>query len=238
MRTLDREPHLFSATLGPAEKALLICGIFGALLYTAMVVFIPAHWDGYSSASQTVSELSAIGAPTRTTWIALGKVYGLLTLAFGLGVWLSAARSRRLRVVGGALIVQSIINLSWPPMHLRGVVPTLTDTLHIAFAMAWLFLMLLGMGVAAAAFGRWFRLYSGAVLAVFVVFGALSGIEAPRIAANLPTPWIGVWERINIGASMSWVIVLAIMLLRRPKSPHTGPRGSRQISHATLVGAS
>ena len=31
-----------------------------------------------------------------------------------------------------------------------------------------------------------------------------------RIAANLPTPWIGVWERINLGVFLLWVVVLAL----------------------------
>ena len=51
------------------------------------------------------------------------------------------------------------------------------------------------------------------------------GVDAPRIAANLPTPWIGVWERINIGVFLLWVVVLAIALLRiRETSNSTGTR--------------
>jgi hypothetical protein len=51
---------------------------------------------------------------------------------------------------------------------------------------------------------------------LFVVFGALTGLQAPRIAANLPTPWVGVWQRINIGVFLLWVVVLVIALLRAP----------------------
>lgn len=32
----------------------------------------------------------------------------------------------------------------------------------------------------------------------------------------MPTPWMGVWERINIIAYMIWIVVLAILLLRAP----------------------
>jgi hypothetical protein len=56
------------------------------------------------------------------------------------------------------------------------------------------------------------------------VFGVLTGLDAPRLAANLPTPWMGVWERINIFGYLLWIIVLAIILLRekgaRPNSHH------------------
>jgi len=55
-----------------------------------MLVFVAMRWEGYSSASQTVSELSAIGAPTRSLWVPLGAVYTLLVTAFGWGVLVSA----------------------------------------------------------------------------------------------------------------------------------------------------
>lgn len=44
--------------------------------------------------------------------------------------------------------------------------------------------------------------------------GVLTGFDGPRIAANLPTPLVGVWERVNIGVFLLWVMVLAIALLR------------------------
>lgn len=45
--------------------------------------------------------------------------------------------------------------------------------------MAWLVLALLVIGFGAAALGRKFRLYSIATLAVFVVFGTLTGLDGP-----------------------------------------------------------
>ncbi len=75
-------------------KLLLFCSILSSLLYVAMNVFVPMLFEGYSLASQTVSELSAIGAPTRPLWVWLGTVYALLVVAFGWGVWKSAGRSR------------------------------------------------------------------------------------------------------------------------------------------------
>jgi hypothetical protein len=38
-------------------------------------------------------------------------------------------------------------------------------------------------------------------------------VDAPRLAASLLTPWVGVWERINIGVFLVWVVVLAVALL-------------------------
>lgn len=197
------------------RKTLLACGILSSLLYAAMLVFIPMQWDAYSSASQTVSELSALDAPTRSLWVPLGIVWTLLYAAFGWGVWTAAGPRRPLRIAGAMITVHGVLGIFWPPMHLRGTEATLTDTLHIVWSIATVLLMALAIGFAAAALGRRFRGYSIVTLAVFVVFGALTGIDGPRIAANLPTPWIGVWERINIGVFLLWVVVLAIALSRR-----------------------
>jgi hypothetical protein len=198
-------------------KNLLICGILSSLLYVLMNILAPMEFEGYSMSSQTVSELSAIDAPTRSSWVFLAVLYILLFAAFGLGVGKSAAGNRQLRIVARLIIVYAIINAYWPPMHLRGNEPTLTDTLHIVWAMVTLTLMMLIMGFGAAALGRSFRFYTIVTFVVFLTFGILIGTEAPGIPKNLPTPRIGIWKRVNIGAYMLWVIVFAIALLRRQK---------------------
>ncbi len=201
------------------RKALLVCGILSALLYAAMLVFVPMRWPAYSSAAHTVSELSAIGAPTRSLWVPLGVVWALLYAAFGWAVWRAAGSSRSLRVAGGVIIVAVLFGVFWPPMHQREVLAaggaTLTDTLHIVWTAVNGVLTLLAMGFAAAALGKRFRVYSIATMVILVAAGAVTSLDAPRMQANLPTPWIGVWERVNIGVWLLWVVVLAVTLLRR-----------------------
>lgn len=204
-----------------SRKLLLLCGVLSSLLYVAMNLFVALRWEEYSSVSQTVSELSAIGAPTRALWIRLGFVYTLLVIAFAWGVWRSGGRNRPLRIAGGLMISYGVVSLAWPlaPMHLRGAEFTLTDSLHITLAMVTVLLMLLAIGFGARALGHRFRRYSVATMAVLLAFGVLTAIESPRIAANLPTPWIGVWERINIAAFLLWIVVLAIALWGQPPEP-------------------
>lgn len=207
------------------RKALLTCGILSSLLYIAINIIVPMQWKEYSSFSQTVSELSAIGAPTRSLWVLLCTPYSLLVAAFGWGIWLSAGQNRSLHIVGGLLVAYGIIGIFWPPMHLREALAagekSLTDTLHIVFTVVTVLLMLLAMGFGAAAFGKRFRIYSTATMLTLLIFGILTSTAAPRVQANLPTPWAGVWERINIGVFMVWVIVLAIMLLQKSKRTPT-----------------
>lgn len=209
------------------KKILLFCGILSSLLYLAMNIFIPMLWKEYSMVSQVVSELSAIGAPTRPVWFAWGLVYALLVMGFGMGIWQSTAGNRSLRIMGALFIADGIVSLFWPPMHLRGAEMTLTDILHIVFSFVWLALALLIVGFGAAAFRGRFHLYTLATIALFVVFGILTGTEAPNIAKNLPTPRIGVWERINIAVYMLWIAVLAVVLLR--EIPSDGKRRKTMV---------
>jgi hypothetical protein len=198
------------------RKVLLICGIVSSLLYVAMNIVGAMQFEGYDSTSQAVSELSAIGAPSRPVWVLLGIVYQVLVIAFGWGVWASAGRNRPLRVVGGLLLAYGVVGLAAPffPMHMRGAGVTLTDTVHKILTMVTVLLMLTAIGFGAAAFRKWFRFYSIATIVILLVFGALTGLDAPRIEANLPTPWVGVTERIDIGVFLLWVVVLAVALLR------------------------
>jgi Protein of unknown function (DUF998) len=186
-----------------------------------MNIFIPMLYEGYSLVTQTVSELSAIGAPTRPLWFWLGILYTVLTAIFGWGVLQSADRNRPLKIVGVLMIISGVIGLIWLPMHQRKVIAagggTFTDTWHIIMSMITLLLMLLIMGLGAVAFGKRFRLYSIGSIILFIVFGILTGLEAPDISTNHATPMIGVWERINIGIYMLWVTVLAIVILRIEK---------------------
>ena len=206
---------------------LLACGVLASLLYGAMIAAV--RFDGYSPISQTVSELSAIRAPTRPLWMLLGSVYDVLVIAFGVGVWMSACkprpasrRRRAGRIRTARLDVAVCLDAS--ARGAGGGRGTPSDTLHVALGMVTVLFMLVAIGTGAAAFGRRFRFYSIATILVLLVFGALTALDQPRIAANLPTPWVGVWERVDISAFLLWALVLAIALLRVQRAAGTDTR--------------
>lgn len=210
-------------------KIALFCGILSSLLYVAMNIICAGQYEGYSSASQTVSELSAIEAPSRPLWVQMSIAYALLLLVFAWGVLQAAGSNKKIRLIGVMLIVYTVIGLFWPPMHQRQVLAagggTMTDTLHIVFTFLTVPVMMFITAYGAATFGRAFRWYSIATISIQIIFGVLTGLDAPEMEANLPTPLIGVWERISIGASMLWIIVFAIIMLKRESTQHlTGIR--------------
>lgn len=196
-------------------SVLLTCGIFSSLYYVAINIIVPFFYDGYSYTTLTVSELSAIGAPTRSLWIGLATVYVISFGLFGYGLLLSAKGNLKLLIVGVLIMVYSLINSYWPPMHMRGSVTSLTDTLHLVWAGVTVALMIIIMGVGAAALGRSFKVYTAVTIAANTVFGILTSLEAPGVPINAPTPHIGIWERVNIGVFMVWVIVFAIEVRNR-----------------------
>jgi hypothetical protein len=202
-------------------KLLLICGILSSLLYTGMCIYIARFYDGYDFYSQTVSELSAVGVSTRMMWVSLGTVYTLLVTLFGYGVWLSGERSKPLRLTGSFLFIYGITGILWPlvPMHTRQVLAdggaTITDRLHLVMAGTTVLLMLAAIVSGSFAISRQFKIYSVLTIIVLFLFGFLTALDAPKVQADLPTPWAGLWERINIAAFLLWVIVLALVLLRQ-----------------------
>jgi len=201
------------------QKPLLYCGIFSSIWYFVINVIAPVKYPGYSVISQTVSELSAIDTPTRTLWVILCIFYTLLLVAFGSGVWLSGNGNKKLKLAGIVIIFDAIFGSFWPPMHQREVIAageaTLTDTLHIIWTFIHLILVVMMILFGALAMEKRFRIYSIATIIIFFVFGILTSMESPNIEAGTPTPYIGIWERVNMAAYMIWIIVFAETLLQR-----------------------
>ena len=203
-----------------ARKVLLGCGILSSLLYVAANIVGARRWRDYSLASQTVSELSAIGAPSRPSVIPLLTAHGGLVVPFGVGVWESAGRRHGLRVTGVLLVGLGASDLPAPlfPMHRREALArgegSHTDTMHIVVTSMNSLFILLAIGSGSTAFGRRFRRYSIGTIVVLVVTGGLTATQAARLEADMPTPWAGITERISIGGYLLWQAVLAISLMR------------------------
>jgi hypothetical membrane protein len=215
--TCKHEPWCEGLTL--AQRILLLCGILSPLLYAVADGLAGIRWQGYSFRDQTISELGAIGAPSRPLFSVLLIPVYLLLVAFGIGIWRSAAGRRAVQVAGGLLVALGVMALTvgqFVPMSLRGTEQGLAGALHLVEGGVAVLMIVAAIGFAATALGRRFRLYSIATIVVVLAFGAWSGMDAPRIGEGLPTPWVGVKERIFWYAYQLWFGVLALTLLREP----------------------
>jgi len=203
----------------PTCRMLLACGIAVPLLYAVADLVAGVQWKGYSFRDQTISELGAIGAPSRTLFSVLLVVVYALMVAFGVGVRKVAGGNRRLRVVGGLLVGLGLLALTvgqFAAMRSRGTDQGSAGALHLMEGMVAMLMTFTAMGIAATAFGQRFRYYTIATILLALGFGAWASLEVPQVEEGLATPWLGVKERIFWYGYQSWFAVLALRLLRKP----------------------
>jgi hypothetical protein len=197
------------------RKLLLLCGILAALFYVVSNDVIAAtRYPGYSRIARPVSELSATYAPTRALLVPLLVIFELLMIAFWIGVWRSAQHNRALRLTSGLMLGFALLGLLAFPF------PMVTDevlganTIHtIIWGVITPLLMLAGIGVSAAAFGKRFRLYALLTLVALVALSIVTGIAAAQVNAGQTVLWFGIAERALIGVWLLWVAVLSMALL-------------------------
>lgn len=208
------------------HKVLLGCGVIASVWWVAMDVVGSLRYPGYSYVDQTISELSAQGAPTRNFMIAFSSIpYTLLLIAFGVGVWRAADGRRAGRATGAVLVAEAVWGCVGGiafPMATREVIAAGQDTLrnqmHAWYGIGMPLLFALAIGFGSGQFGKRFRYFSYTTFLVMLVFGFLMGMQTGAMTANQPTPWMGIEERITGYAPMLWFVVLATGLIRRETS--------------------
>jgi hypothetical membrane protein len=199
-----------------SHKILLICGIIIPLFYISIDTISAFLYQGYIYTDQAISELSAIGAPTAWIWTILNFVYNPLLVAFGIGVLKSADSKRGLRISGILMIIGGILGFGWLffPMNMRGNIGTAFDVGHLVMSAVTVLTLTLIILFGSGAAGKRFRIYSILTIIVMLGGGGYSGTQAPRVAAQLPTPWMGTIERVSVFLPLIWILVLAVVLLR------------------------
>ncbi len=195
---------------------LLACGIASSLIYVGSDVIGALRYPGYSYASQAFSELLAIGSPVRPFMMWTAALYNALVIAFGIGVMLSADAKRSLMVTGALLVFYGIVSGAGPyiPMHVRGTTTVMGDLSHILITAATVVAILAFVAVGSVTGGRAFMVYSLVPIAASIAGGVLAGQQVSVVAAGQPSPLLGIIERVNIYATMLWVAVFSISLLR------------------------
>ena len=198
------------------KRWLLFCGIFAPLVRVVADILAAIWYPGYSFWNHTMSQLAAIGAPTRAFQLVLLAVFDVLITAFGGGVWISAGKKLSLRIAGILIVlfgITGLIALAFPQtaMQLNGGIEA--QNVHIFVTAASVVLIILFIGFGAAAYGVGFRLYSAATVIIMLLFGYLAAAKAPH-AVDFAAPGMGTLERICYYSYLLWIAVFAILLLR------------------------
>lgn len=215
------------------RKILLGCGVASSVLYVATDILAARilaarRFPGYRYTEYSISEEIAVAAPTRRLWVAMSIPSSLLVVALGAGVWVSAAaegrKPRAAGVTGAALVGYAASSLAsgflFPLLTPRGMPApepqgTQRARQHMLATMVINLFFLLAMGFGATLRGKRFRSYTYGTMATLLVFGAMSGLYIPRLAADRPTPGLGIVERVTVYASMLWLAALPPALWRR-----------------------
>ena len=177
------------------RKILLSSGIVASVWWVAMDVMGSLRYPGYSYIDQTISELSAQGAPTRTFMLVLSGIpYAVLMSAFGLGIWITAGGRRAQRITAAVVIgevVWGFVGGLAFPMATREVLAagqaTLRNQLHAWYGIGMPLFFVLAIGFGSRLFGKRFRSFSYATILAMVGCGLLVGLQTSAMTANEPT---------------------------------------------------
>jgi hypothetical protein len=203
------------------RRYLLGCGLLAPLVYAGTVILGGLLRPGYSHSAHAISELIATGAPNTLLLIPLFTLYDILLAAFGAGLLLTVnaspdARGRRSGAWGALALVAAgllgvVMNLFFP-QDPGGPPVTFAGTVHVVLAGV----LSLGTMLAIVCMGLWLRHLPGlraywrySLISLAVVFIS-GGLGAAAIAAG--SSYLGLVERITIGAFIQWVFVMALKL--------------------------
>lgn len=225
------------------RQSLLGCGIVSSVLYVATDVIASLRYPGYRYADQQISELLAKGAPSRPFMVAANLIpYDLLLVAFAVGIWMLVGWPRAGRITAAGLIGFAIFGTLGGgifEMEQRTVMAagqgTLRGTMHLPVTGLMILCLLVAIIFGARLLGTRFRSYSYATIAIMLAFGLLVATQAGQLAANQPTPWMGLEERVSSYSMVLWVAVLAVGLWRAQRATAPNQRKQPTVTPQPLV---
>lgn len=153
--------------------------------------------------------------------MAIGPVWTLLMVGFGVGIAWSAAGNRALHALGLVTAGQGIFGVLWTwfPMTSRaemvraGTGPN--DVGHLVLSAGTGIFALAKLALLALAFGTWARVYAVASLAVMIGFNGVMSTMVDDVERGAATPWMGLYERIGMAPWLLWLALVSVLLLRR-----------------------
>ncbi len=189
-----------------ARKALLSCGIAAAVVFV-LVNLLGALWPGYDFITQSISDLSAIGAPTFAFAYPLTIFYGALMTAFGIGIWILGRGKTAVRITAALVLAYALFGLAAAIFFPNRLGYSNADNIWYVLPMALsIFSIVAAIGMAAIAFRNWFRFVSLGILALFAAMTLISFAVPPSAETVART---GLQERSMMVFNLLWVVLLA-----------------------------
>ena len=202
-------------------RVLSVGGIIAPVSYTVVAIVLGLLWSGYSHVTQAISELGGVGAPNAVIMNTAGfALTGILIIVFALGLYYGLDKGSGSKI-GPALVAVyglgmfGIAFFPWDNVNLA----SFTSTMHSLIGWPQWIGLTLGLLVLAHTFKndlQWnnywiYTLSTGLLTAVFIVIYAFIGVEG----------YMGVLQRIVVGAQLLWIEMVAIKLFRSSVASET-----------------
>lgn len=190
-----------------------ICGILSFISYAAMVVFSPLAYPGYDWLSMAVSDLSAVGAPSRDLANQLNALYGPCGLVSIMAVCVAIQNCRSQLLKLGIYFFAAMEWISdvgyklfpWvsdvPDTHPQNIMHLVVTAAVVIFSLAALVLTIIGAAKE--------NMKSLSVLAGVCLLAMLMG---PIGMALFPKSVFGLFERFSTMSAVTFNAGLGIFL--------------------------
>lgn len=209
--------RLLTLRLNTLRKFLYL-GIIGVVINVVHVVLGGYLWNGYNHLMQPISDLTAIGAPNRITMTIIVMIYNICMIFFSISTYLYARDyTSKLTKLGMKIyMIMHLLTLFIHifPQDLRRPMGTLYSIIHmglfgIILILTLIVLLLIVLGLMNQEEFYYFAIFSLVISVIFIITMLLF-----TFFFFLRLPYVGLIEKINVGAFQLWTLILSFKLIK------------------------
>jgi hypothetical protein len=204
-------------------------GLIAVGLYVGATVLGGVLDPHYSQIGNSISQLTATGAPSWSVEAPLYAAYNLVLFGFSVAIYRTLSNARRLTALAVVFFaIGAIAGLGQVTFFRQdpgGIPVTVSGLGHIILAAVSSLLTVVSTLVYGFAFRRdatWRKLSSPS-------FGATAALllSGPAAALTVTTAYAGLFERVTIGVFMLWVVVVSVFALGSARIAGNTPSAGR-----------
>jgi len=201
------------------KKDFKLCYWAGAIIPLWLLVGVTiasSFYPGYDHVRQALSELGAVGSPVHRLSPAINNFpIGILCLLFALGLWRSAGKSNLIGVTALLVAIHGLGSIgaglySCDP-GCRPPQPSASQIIHNLSGLAMCLSLLAANSLWVARgkrFGVSANFHKLSLLALIITL-----VTLPLMGASIQWGLFGVFQRINYGTQVIWLMGLALQLM-------------------------
>jgi len=192
------------------HKILLLSGIVGPVFYFSLLTTLGYLWSGYNPTLQSMSEIGSVVSPYKDLMNYLGfSLLGIFIMLFSIGLLKELGKGILQSLAFLSLLLAGIFMFAvgFFPCDAGCIDVTQTGRLHsITSTIPSITLPMAAMLMATVIAKRWGDKWR--YLSFWI--GLLSMLSGPVMFIPFITPYLGLTQRVGIGLSLLWMILVSI----------------------------